>query len=648
MVVTKYLALISLLFFLVGTSFGVNWNIIGSNSTLIFGYVNYSNPVSLNVNIIDGSGNVYFDGSPEFSSDYDTNEVMSGAFYKELKLDSGNYIAILNVDGESFTKEFKVNSFSTFVYPKIVGIFQNEEKTTVYVNVTNKGKSNFDGYLTLYFRNGIEKYGISVDANTSRLFEFKIDTDRFGKNTLLVAYVDGNFDYKLFKSSVINLSKDFEVEIGSISLQRGTSKDFSFKIKNLDNYTLNLDINYDSNLEVYGDNQVSVPPKSEVEVPFSVSVPRDFNDTPYLKITVGGKEKEVNVEVLPAQGFEVNVNKVVGHPGKLIETYAIVKNVGDLKEDVQFSYEVFGKDYVYPFKITLDPNEKYEFPVYIQIPSNQTTDFELNIYVNGNKYQSYVEVEPYVKTFEASLNQTEFYLMAGNSAKAKIKIMNTGNVRDVYKIKVIGWDYYLIEKNKIDLNPGQSKTIEIEIKSFNDTKIGNYNFNVEVCDEVCKNVSAYLTIDKPEAEKSKVTFYGKDEVKFTNNKTINYTIYLKNEDIKEKEYLIEFGNFTHKEISLMPNESKNISFSISPQRAENYKFNVSVYAQGTKIWSKELKLDYVGNKITGAFILVPREVSMIGLILLAIVGGIGLGLYIGEKVKIKMNREKAVVSNDFR
>ena len=648
---------------LIGISFGLNWNVIsGDDSILVYGYINENQGTNIDIQVKDMDGNIIWEGTPEFSSDYDTSTIMSGAFYEEINLVPGEYIVKVIVDGNSYSNEVVVNSQNLNLDLGIIDISQNEKDTTIRIFIENKNiGGNIEGSYTLYYRGGSYTKDISLQGRYEDTIV--IPTDKFGKNTVTVlAFVPSSIDsspiytYQLFKNEEQTLPKDFEVETNDISIVRGGSGEFNFNVKNLDNYSINLNINYDSNLDVYGEQQITLQPNEKKEVSYYVSVPRDFNDTPYLKIDVSNgnyeKEKDVNVNILPFEGFNLSISLKQYLPGQEISTSAIVENIGDEKKDIQFSYEVFGEKYLFPYKVSLSPGESFSFPVTILIPNDQTTDFNVKFFINNEEFDKTIEVTPYVHEFSINLNESDVNVIAGNNKEISLLIENTGNIRDNYKILVNGWKYYTLNENKVSIGPGNKGEIKIDIVTNKDMKMGNHIFNVSVSNGYyTRYQDINLFIDKPENEQSNISFVGKDIQKFSANKTFNYTLKIKNIGIEEKEYLIKVSEFNiTKDVYLSPNETKKVIISVVPKEAKDYNFSVTLFSNGVKIWNKGLELKYVEKKtkITGAFVLVPREASIIGLATLAILGGAVLGLYIGEKIKVRVNREKTVVSNDYR
>ena len=654
MVVNKYLILGILIPILIGFSFGLDWNVISdSNSILIYGYINEDKNTDINIQVKDFNGNIVWEGTPEFSSDYDTNTIMSGVFYKDINLDSGNYIVKVTENGNTYSKDILVNGTQN-VNLKIVDISQDNENTIVRFLI----EGNSAGKYTLYYKNGESTKEISF--NREYKGEISIPNNNFGKNTIAILKFDskdGNstYIYEIFKHGIKILPKNFEILAENISIIRGKSGEFTFDVKNLNDYSINLNISYDSNLEVYGEQEITLQPKEEKEVSYSVNVPRYFNDTPYLKIILSNgnykEEKEVNVNILPFDGFNLSYNfKKQYLPDEIIDSNVIVKNIGDNTKNIQFSYEVFGNKYIFPYKVSLNPGESFSFPVSIQIPNDQTTDFNIKFFVNDEEFDKTIQVTPYIYDFSTNIDNSNLNILSGNNKKISLIIENDGNIEGTYKILVNGWKFYTLDKNKISILPGEKKEINLEIMTNKDMKMGNYQFNISVSNGIYTRYNDIsLFIDKPEIEQSNISFSGKEMEEFSSNKTFNYTLKISNLGIEDKEYLIKVSEFNiTKDVYLSPNETKKVVIGITPIQSKDYKFNMTVFSNGVEIWNKGLKLEYTKNKITGAFIMAPKEASVVGLVALSILGGAALGLYIGEKVKIKVNKEKAVVSNDYR
>ncbi len=639
MKVIKYLFGLFMLFAVLGIAFGFNYAVECNNQSKVLIWGEWKESSTINIKVLDLNGSMVFEGSPQISRDYE-NMDKSGIYYTEISLEQGKYIVLVDKGSSSESEVVEVTCNSKGFFGKILSISEEGSKFKVYVNIKNNG-TPWSGKIKLYYRGGsIEK---QVDLGTGdNLISFVFDNLGISNSLFVLSYPDG-YDYKLYKKENAGIG-NFEVYADEIWIRKGETIDYTFEIKNLENYKVTYDIKFNTNLEVDPDEiEITLGPNETKQVNIQIHADREFSDIPYFSILVDSKEYNFEVHLLGAKGFEVTSNL----PDSVLENSIVngkltVKNIGDYEEKVDFYYTVNEHTYNYPYEITLEPGEAFTYPIYFVV-GNKDTTFEA--YINGKKmYSKNIIVKPIIKQFYAYIENTELNTYYGENVETDLIIQNTGNVKDEFKVLTEG--NIVANVTKLSLEPNEIGKVKLTLFAL---KYGKQSFNVTVCNDECHTYQVDLFVDMPVEERATVLL--EDKVKFVPNETFNFTLTIENNyPISEQTYVVEFNNTTVSVITLKPNETKQVVIPLEFNESKNYTAKIKVTSAEGFVFEKEIEFVPIEkNKVpTGAFYFNVSSPHIWALIILAVIGAGLLGYQIFIRVKEKLKIEKTVISNEFR
>ena len=235
--------------------------------------------------------------------------------------------------------------------------------------------------------------------------------------------------------------------------------------------------------------------------------------------------------------------------------------------------------------------------------------------------------------------------MKGDVLTTKLVIQNTGNVE--YRLKIIPESNSLtFNTTEVDLKPNDISEINVSVLA---NELGNHNLRFKVCDDSCSEYKISLFVDMPVNERTVVSM--SNNTKFEPNKTLNYTIEIKNVyPLGSQTYTLLVNGSTYDIFVLKPNESKDIVVPFNFTNNTNYTVSFVLYNGGNEIYNKSVVFTPVEQKVvpTGEFYLKVGSVSWWALITLAVVGVGFIGYTVYTNFKKKVQVEKNVISNDYR
>ncbi len=534
---------------------------------LVFGYVHASNKQlavpseDLNIKIFDSDGNIVATYTPNYVDNSNSNFAFDGYFYKELSISGEGSYVVRAEAGDS--KDFD------------------------YVNVKTISDREVSVKLMDYAINGDQiKFGILVSNN-----------DASAQRVTVALYGKNNFDTPTKFS--VNVNSDSEVYV---------EKTYS--------------------LSDFGDGNFIVVAQAYVDGGSDVL----YSSPSYLKVYSDNSDITPNRALVKIADVKLPQNTIF--PGDILEGKVFIENDGATTAQYRFEYivdnTVFNKGEIG----FVEPGQTAVENFFAEVPNKESMNITFKVY-NGYSEDSFTKVvliSQKTKQFFVGVNQMDYVVNGSGNVPVNLNIINTGTLEDSYTVDVLNWSSATVEKNPIKLAPNENETVNVLFNVPDDMRVGDYSATIEVCntDSLCQDKEITIQVSKPESEQN-VVFWNEsqNETEFTSLSGVNYTFSVENIGNDIKDYTVEIVapeglNYTLNEsaFSLGVNDSKNVSFTLTPTNETNFTATVKLISNGNEIFEKNVTLTYVESStgLTGMFISSVNGAYTPGLIILSLIG----------------------------
>lgn len=329
---------------------------------------------------------------------------------------------------------------------------------TYYFNITCRSSTNITAshlYTVIVKR----VYGLNVSLNDT--LHKKIHPGGAAYYNFTVENI-GN-DYDVFTLSVEDIIEGWKfVPPAHLSLGGYESGKMTILIQSPNkaiagNYTFKCVFSSEENLSL--ETKINVSVEVDKEVSLSIEPQNDYAST----------DTNSEVEFIFIVGSESNVKHTVYvNPSSIPEGWSCDVSDDDLDME-PYSQSNFGMTLYVPHDA---PSGDYDIAVTLNSNIVPTANASCIVTVHVNQYYG----------LEISSDKSEETLLPGESARFKMKIKNTGNGEDTYRIRVMeSGDVEVKTSNKsVMLSPGESKIVYIDVLIPNGTTTGDYSFRVHV------------------------------------------------------------------------------------------------------------------------------------------------------------------------
>lgn len=304
-----------------------------------------------------------------------------------------------------------------------------------------------------------------------------------------------------------------------------------------------------------------------------------------------------------------------------------VKNYGDKEASYRFEYVINNQLFRNGDVSYVQPGHTNAEKFFLEVPEGSLLYITVRAVTEDNAIErssSYL-VSTRTKQYTYALSDYSDNVFAGSSLTFNATIANTGNQNDSYRIKIIDWQDYNLDKESFLLQPNRFGSFKITLNTSKDMQIGEYPVLVNICNsaDLCANKTFIMHIIKAEKDQNIVLFdLSQVNKTFTENGSVSYNITVKNIGVAEKNYAVGFEPELSPKIifSVVPYDTKTVTFTLTPKNNTDQTVRVYLSAENTTIFTQDLNLAYrEGGLLTGMFINIGKGYTP-GLIILAVIG----------------------------
>ncbi len=414
----------------------------------------------------------------------------------------------------------------------------------------------------------------------------------------------------------------------SISLEAGNSTNFSFYLINtgntMDNYT--LEVNYNSSLfsVSYPSRIENVTPGVARLVTMNISSKNGVLSSTYsMEINVTsiatGKYtvKELNITILPHGNFQIGYySNILGLPGQWISVNLNIYNNGNCRD----TYHIFfSENRPWPFhtpslgNFSLDPGAEFTYELQIYVPTT-TPAYEKNTIhftvISSSNITRHAETALIVAPVHAAKGEIVSIIKGEGYYKLRANIINAGNVPALFTLNISGplSKFALMSSPLLFLNPGENKTVEMNITLPSSLPAGSYEMYLNVMFQNSTLLSLPIKIGVPEKhslimQASKLKEGEKVELqlflKNTGNAADVVHIKVRLSGVNNSTWMIIYGgkNYTNETaVYLAPNQSATLLL-IPANKLKDGKYKLSVQLNASSGIGRTLTIPFfVGVK----------------------------------------------------